>query len=392
LNAAGHIVGLPIIALAGRDDGRSQFDDGFVRRFDARQITFGCPSVGNCAGAQGYVAEGLAQLRNALNPEQDARRIPAHATQLGVLWSADLRSFRKAPVVHADRADVAWGYGFEPRIEPVNAPANGQFYTPGESLDLRLSFYDGEGNRLIPPGPMPTYDDFERDAIPSGLRYYDGFRQVLELYYAMKHREGNMLVNVSGPVDQLRRVRNTEPQIFDLFGPQTIFADADADGFTSIATLHPPALSQLPPGTTNPVSDTVHFVIPANAKPGTYLVKIKARRDYGGEALNRVGSAEIQIGQTAISPPTTFTTGNCRSCHAGRSDLSVLLHGEGDRRACFGCHPGLGFEKDHALDCRVHEIHSRSRRVDANVQNCSTCHLQTPGGPPRCFPGFDVLP
>ncbi len=126
--------------------------------------------------------------------------------------------------------------------------------------------------------------------------------------------------------------------------------------------LQPPALSELPPGDVDPVSDTVPFVLPQNAKPGTYLVTFKARRDYGGEALIRVAEAEIQVGQREPSAPTTFTTGHCDSCHSGRSGFDHVLHGTADRRLCFGCHAQLQFEPDHALDCRVHDIHTRSHR------------------------------
>jgi hypothetical protein len=287
---------------------------------------------------------------------------------------------------------VQWGYGFQPKLTILNPPANGHYYVPGETLNLQMTFYDGEGNLLFSPQNMPTYQDFETDNIPSGLRYYDGFREVLELFWALKHREGNLLIDVQGPVDKLRYAAVSEPGLFDLFGPQTTFADANLDGFTSIATLQPPALSELPPGDVNPVSATVPFVLPANSQPGTYIGVYKARRDYGGEALNRVAEIEFQVGQSQPSPPTTFTTGHCEDCHAGATDFGSILHGISDRRACFGCHPTLGFEPDHALDCRVHDIHTRSNRFPGNPYDCSTCHLQQPTGPARCFPGNDIIP
>jgi hypothetical protein len=132
--------------------------------------------------------------------------------------------------------------------------------------------------------------------------------------------------------------------------------------------------------------------LPADSQPGTYIAVFKARRDYGGEALNRVAEIEFQVGQSEASPPTHFTTGHCEDCHTGRSDFGSILHGVSDRRACFGCHPTLGFEPDHALDCRVHTIHTRSHRFPANPYECSTCHLEQPTGVPRCFPGNDIVP
>jgi hypothetical protein len=385
-------VGAPLFADAGFDGQSLPSDSGFVRRFVARQVASPCDAVGDCSGATSYIAEGLVQFRDALRPDAGAHPIPAEATQLGLLWTAEPEHFRFAPVVHTQRRDAQWGYGFEPALTITNPPANGQYYVPGEVLFLQMSFTDGEGNRFFAPGQMPTYKDFEADDIPSGLRYYDGFREVLELYWALKHREGNFLVDVAGPVDQLRYAAVSQPGLFDLFGPQTTFADATLDGFTSIATLQPPALSELPPGDVNPVSDTVHFVLPTNAKPGTYVAIFKARRDYGGEALNRVAEVELQVGQAQPSPPTQFTTGHCEDCHQGRSAFGDILHGVSDRRTCFGCHPQLGFEPDHALDCRVHTIHTRSHRFPADPYQCATCHLQQPTGPARCFPGADIVP
>lgn len=392
MDAHGNVVGAPLLANAGVDDDWLPTDDGFVRRFVARQVASPCDAVNDCSEATSYIAEALVQFRDSLHPDASAYPIPGQATQLGVQWTAEHGHTRYAPITHASRASVQWGYGFVPTLTVTNAPANGQYFVPGENLNLQMAFFDGDGNRFFAPGSMPTYQDFELDEIPSGLRYYDGFREELELFWALKHREGNMLVDFAGPVDKLKYAAVTQPSLTDLFPPQTTFADALTDGFTSIATLQPPALSELPPGDVNPVSDTIPFVIPADAQPGTYLAIFKARRDYGGEALNRVGETQFQVGQADPSPPTQFTTGHCEDCHQGRSDFDVILHGVSDRRTCFGCHPQLQFEPDHALDCRVHTIHTRSHRFPGNPYDCSTCHLQQPTGIPRCFPGNDIVP
>ncbi len=43
----------------------------------------------------------------------------------------------------------------------------------------------------------------------SGLaRYYDPTRVNSTVYYALKHREGNILVALSGPTDKLRQARS----------------------------------------------------------------------------------------------------------------------------------------------------------------------------------------
>jgi len=390
-----HVVGPAIFANSGTDDKWRATDDGFIRRYVARQVTLGCTpvagtAIGDCSHATSFTAEGLVQFRDAQHPELWARQIPKEASQLGVVWSEDIRHVRKAPVTHVERKDVQWGYGFIPKIEVSNPPANGQFYVRGEQLVLHLTFTDADGNLFFRPGMMPPYEAFLSDAMPTGLRYYDGFREDLELYYALKHREANMLVDVAGPTDALKYAAVSQPSLNDLFAPQTVFADADLDGYTSIATLQPPGVAEVVDPSMD-VSDTINFTVPANAKPGTYVVTFKARRDYGGEALNRTSATEIQVGQAAVSAGPKFNTGNCNSCHKGESSFAKILHGTDDARLCFGCHSQLGFEPNHALDCRVHKIHSRSNRFPADFNNCSTCHLDKPTGPARCEDG-DILP
>jgi len=48
--------------VAGPDDRFRANDDGFIRRYVARQITFGCRAIGDCSNATSFVAEGLAKI------------------------------------------------------------------------------------------------------------------------------------------------------------------------------------------------------------------------------------------------------------------------------------------------------------------------------------------
>src|SRR5262249_54730181 len=155
--------------------------------------------------------------------------------------------------------------------------------------------------------------------------------------YALKKREGNLLVALSGPTDRLRVPRGTV-QPGDFFAPQATAASVPVDGFSAVVGGVPPLPVTFgglgdPAIWATPVGDVVTLTIPADALPGTYVVAVKARRDFGGEALNHARTLSLQVG---TATPTTFapTTGPCTSCHQGPSALGNILHGVDDRRAC----------------------------------------------------------
>ncbi|HEY8945349.1 MAG TPA: hypothetical protein VIM73_13855 [Polyangiaceae bacterium] len=385
LDAQGHQVGPALVAHAGRDDRRSAQDDDWTRRFNARQLTSGCSAIGNCTGATSFTAEALIQLRDALHPEQDARTLPESATALRLEFDQLPGKHYDVSVSHESATALPYGYGFQVSLAPISSPPNGRYYLPGDSVDVRVTFSDGAGHRLYPEGSLPTYAAQFARTDTAGLRYLDVLLKD-RLYYALKHRESNLLVVLSGPTDKLTTPQTVVDPNF-LFLPQVPFATRAVDGFSAVGATVPSAgvifggLSD--PSLWNlPVSDVVTFTIPNDAEAGTYIAAVKARREFGGEALNRAGDVEIQVGQsqhTGFTPKTA-----CFGCHSEeRTQFSTILHGIGDRRACFGCHSSLGIEPDNALDIRVHTIHDRSDRFGADVRNCSNCHLATPDGPAR---------
>jgi hypothetical protein len=384
-NDAGHAVGQPLLADAGKDDRLGRQDDGFVRRFSARQSAFGCRTQGDCTGAT-FVAQGLVQLRAPLQAKRRARTIPPQATRLALWWSEQPAVLRTVPVTHAAPADFPVGYGFQPALEAIDPPANGHFYVPGETVRFRVTFRDGAGRRLHPEGSLPTYGQFLRGEVPSGLRYYNGFALFPTLYYALKHREGLMAVSLLGPLDRLKTPKTTVG-LEEFGGTQATFATPGADGFTSLFASIPSNLIVFggnPADDETPVSDIVSMTIPREALPGTYVATLKARREWGGEALNRAVTREIQVG-TAAPTPFVAKTGPCNTCHTGPSSLPNLLHGLADRRACFACHSSLAFEPDAAIDIRIHTVHDRSDRFAslASINSCGLCHLTPPTGPAR---------
>jgi hypothetical protein len=383
VDSHGHQVGASLVAHAGSDDVRRRSDDDFVRRFVARQLATGCPAVGNCSGAT-FKAEALIQLRDAVDPDRDARTLSPSATALQVSFSQLPGKVYTVALGEQSAGSGDLGYGFSVELEPSSSPANGAYYVPGESVSFRVTFRDGQGNRLSPPGQLPTYADFISGQVASGLRYLD-IQLSTRLYYALKHRESGMLAVLSGPVDKLKTAQTVlDPNL--LFAPQAPFATTAVDGYTAVGQEVPPAaiifggLSD-PSLWSLPVSDVITFTIPTDAQAGTYVAAIKARRDFAGEALNRGATVNIQVGQ---AQPTSFTPKTaCTSCHQQRTAFNTILHGIDDRRACFGCHSSLGIEFDNVLDIRVHTIHSRSERFDADVRQCSICHLTPPSGPAR---------
>ncbi|MCU0685852.1 MAG: hypothetical protein MUF34_27025 [Polyangiaceae bacterium] len=393
----GRPLGEPLFAYAGADDRQSPLDDGFVRRFVARQIATGCPAQGNCAGAS-FTAQGLAQLRYATRASARDEKLSRKTERLRLLWSEDPTRLRDVAVARDD--DAPFGPGLRVELEEASEPANGSFYQPGDALQVRLTFRDDEGRRLHPEGSLPTYGQFFRGEVESGLRYLDIVRVSTQLYYAIKHREANLLVALSGPVDRLRTPQTVVDPL-EFFAPQVTFARSDVDGYSSVGQVVPaagiifggaadpscfsPPPPDGPPPTCPwdaPVSDVVTFTVPPDALPGTYLVAAKARREFAGEPRRRGDVLEVRVGSAT---PTFFTpkTGRCQNCHEGPSSLGIVLHGIGDRRACFGCHSSLGTEFDNALDIRVHTIHDRSDRFPGDVRRCDTCHLVPPAGPAR---------
>jgi len=382
---SGTVIGQTLIAYAGKDDKLNASDDGFVRRFVARQIAFGCPSEDDCTGAT-FIAQGLVQLRHALNAEQQARTIPLKATRLELKWSRQRKTSRTVQISHASPKEFSYGYGFQPALEVVGAPANGSYYVAGETIPFQVTFRDGSGNRLHSEGSLVSYDQFLRGEDPSGLRYYNGFALFPTTYYAFKHREGLMAVSLLGPTDKLKTAQATV-ELAEFEGPQANFSPPEADGFTSIFASIPPnpiVFGGDPADDEIPVSDIVSITIPDDALPGTYIATLKARREWGGEALNRAVTIDIQIG---TETPSVFIakTGPCDTCHMDPSSLAKVLHGLSDRRACFSCHSSLAFEPDAAIDIRVHEVHDRSDRFRSlsDIRDCATCHLIPPDGPAR---------
>jgi hypothetical protein len=278
-------------------------------------------------------------------------------------------------------AHPAYDYGFSIDMVPVTAPRADGTYAPGTSVSFQLTLKDGSGRRLHPEGSLPSYNDVVFGNNEPGIQYYRAFFDPSATYYRRKHRERMLMTQIIGPAQNIQPIRSIIKLDDFLDSDVQTPANFERDGlFSQVQTLPKgPALfgGAFDPnhaGWAAPVSDTWTTEIPANAKPGTYLVTVKGRRVYLGEDIPYSRTIEIQVGtqQRTQAPPTT---GPCNSCHTQGGELTSVLHGNENRAACNGCHAPLSFELEGPIFVRVHFIHSRSDRVDANTAQCSSCHL-----------------
>lgn len=373
--------GNPMAIDAGDDEDRHLSDDGWVRRFVARQYGGPCKTKGDCTGAT-FTAQALVQWRIALNQAKVARPLPPSTRQLRLYWSEQPQRTRQVDVRWESADKIAYGYGLDPHLEVVSRPKNGLYFQPGDEVTVRMTLLDSAGRRLHPPGSLPSYGQFLRGEIASGLQYFN-FTRTSQTYYALKHRDGTMMIGLTGPLD---RIKQTRTVMSGARTPTSMTASVDNDGFVGMSAAKPDYATVFggPNDKERQLSDTHTFKLPADAPPGTYVIGMKARRVWGGEAIQRGTTIDIQVGQ---AEPSNFTWKvNCTGCHNGPSVLANLNHGISDLRVCQACHAQQPTEPDSPIDWRVHLIHSRSKRFDAEVGQCSNCHVVQPRGEQRGVP------
>lgn len=383
IDAEGHPTAPPWEVALGFDGHRSPGDSFFVRRLRAIQWIRDCPRKESCAGATQFEEEGLVEARNSRTPGETVPFDP-RTTALRVQWS--LIPERSYDIAVEQIPLPAYDYGFNIGLEPLTAPGAGGVYPPGSTITFQATLMDGSGNRLHPPGSLPTYAEVAFGGNEAGILYYNAFFDPTTTYYRRKHREHHMMVQIIGPTQKVQPIRS----IIDLPAFLTeddtqVVATPGRDGVYSEYQTFPPAndlfggaIDPTHAGWFEPVSDTFTFHIPPDAEAGTYLVTMKARRAYLGEDIPRTQTMEIQVG-TPVHTEAVLGTGPCNSCHSGAGSLDIVLHANGNRAACAGCHTPLGFELEGPVYVRAHFIHSRSNRFDANVGRCSNCHIDPKG-------------
>lgn len=380
VDAKGHAIGIPTFLSSGSGEHRTPSDSFFVRRMRAIQWTYGCATITDCSTATGYQEEGLVELRNSMHPDRTFTLDPK-TTALRLWWSEKPTTTYTIPVTQQTQSSV--GYGFEVGIDALTPTTTDGTYAPGTDVTFQLGLRDAAGNRLHPPGTLPSYMDATFGDSESGISYYRAFFDPTILYYRRKHRERNMVASIMGPAQKIQAVRTVVP-VEAFFQPSDVIhvGTRERDGvfldvkmFPAAYGLFGGAFDPSHAAWFEPVSDTWTFHLPEDAEPGTYLVTVKSRRVERGEDVPAAKTIEIQVG-TPVHTEASLPTGGCNACHTGQSKLDHLLHGTGNRAACNSCHVPLGNELDNGLASRVHFVHSRSDRFDADLAKCSTCHVE----------------
>ncbi|HSN28853.1 MAG TPA: hypothetical protein VLT45_21345, partial [Kofleriaceae bacterium] len=193
-----------------------------------------------------------------------------------------------------------------------------------------------------------------------------------------------MLIAVLGPMQDTTTDRDTVDlvaRILDSQDGSVSVATPDAQGFYAEAASVPSWATVIGAAPIDaPISPTAQFTLPANARPGTYKVVMKARRSYLGQEIPTSKVIEIQVGTTTHTSKQ-LDTGPCTSCHSGGSDLSRVGHAlaADQRDTCTACHAPLPFEPEGPLYVRTHFIHSRTDRLNASPEHCSLCHTTAAG-------------
>jgi hypothetical protein len=380
LDAYGRVVGGSVSVTIGRDDQQRDSDSYFDRRLRAIQWTYDCPSSTDCTGATRFEEEALVELRYATHANQTFT-IHRDAAALRLRWS--LRPHRPYTIPLTQVAEPSFAYGFAIDLEPVTAPRADGTYAPNTDITFRLTLRDGAGNRLHPPGSLPTYNDVVFGPNEAGIQYYRAFFDPTTTYWRRKHRERMLMAELVGPAQNARPIRTIidldkfiDPAI-DVQTTGTLEQDgvhAEFRTFPTAYDLFGGAFDPTHAGWAAPVPDTWTHHIPANAPAGTYYLNVKGRRTYLGEDIPFSRTLEVQVGSTERTGPT-LTVGNCRSCHEGPSALGKVLHGNDKLGTCAGCHVPLGFELEGPIYVRTHFIHSRSGRFDAPLHECASCHV-----------------
>ena len=310
------------------------------------------------------------------NPFKDFRVLGVSGDgALRLTWSLMPNSPFVFPVTFVRPSDVAptcykpgddsptpCGFGLDPRAN-LSKPANGKYYEPGERFDLVLDVRDGEGNRLHPRELMRSYSDFYAGRT-NGLTYaYEGH------LLTQGERDCISSFQVVGPLQDLKTWSSVEdkPPYFSAAGKTSLTYFSYVPEFASL-----PAVAGF---YDSPWPTRMPITLTPDAKPGTYVVMIRATRQFMGERVSKGNAFFFQVGQ---SQPTSYPqrVGNCQTCHRGVVSLDNLRHGFSSDHveACKGCHMTWSDQPGRVQE-EMHRVHMASTKYPQNKADCRMCHL-----------------
>jgi hypothetical protein len=314
-------------------------------------------------------------LVGSTNPFKDFRVLGVSGDgALRLTWSLMPNSPFTIPVTFVRPSDVAptcfkeddsptpCGFGLDPRVQ-LGRPKNGQFYLPGERMDLVMDVRDGEGNRLHRKELLPSYADFYAGNTNGMLYAFEGH------LITQGERDTTSAYQVVGPLQDLRTWS-------DVAGQPPYFSASGAAAATYTAMV--PEFASLPiiPGffTANwPTRTTV--TLPPDAKPGTYVVLTRSVRQFMGERVSKGNAAFFQVGQ-AERTAYPNRVGNCQTCHRGVVSLDNLRHGFSvdHVESCKACHMSTA-DQPGRIQEEMHRLHMNSTKYPQNKADCRMCHL-----------------
>jgi hypothetical protein len=255
-------------------------------------------------------------------------------------------------------APTPCAFGLDPNLTFVK-PANGEFYKPGEMVNVFVDVRDGEGNRLHSPDLLPSGAEAISDQA-NGMLYAS-----IPWINGMLETDMIPTVTFAGPIHKLT------PRS-DVTGPAPYFGEEYAYSPISETATTPLGTAEMG----QKWSTRYGRQLPENAEPGTYVALIKWHRYFGGERVAKTKEYFFQVGQ---KERTSYpgNVGNCQICHRGVLSLDNLRHGQSvdHVETCKVCHHTESTTNGGVLGTTVHRIHMRSSRYPAAKNDCTMCHL-----------------
>ena len=319
------------------------------------------PSIGNATPGVRASFSAVAEIRFQFPESKTAPvfHLPASTHELRVFWSQKPDQPYSIPVTIAPEPPVDYGLKVHLTVSP---PQNGAFYVPGETFNLAVDLFDGNGNRLHDPGALPTYRQFLMGA-SGGIQYYT-FNTDPSAGFFTENRLDLMKLAVYGPTDRVQQNYTTQPT--------TAFFvdDVNVPDMTKVVN------AGLAPGSMAwdiPVANNVDVALPADAQPGSYIALAKVARSWYGQVIYREEHVVLQVG---TDQPTDFDpdVGNCAVCHTGEARLDRLRHAISTEEPhfCMACHVR---PNNTPIGVVVHRIHFFSAKYPVRKSGCSLCHL-----------------